>query len=165
MDWAGRFHDELVELFLTEYRQVPRFPEESELVNREVRDYADALGNWVRACDQWSFEVRTRAVFSRNTQPGTVHRTDRVICHQSERYFGKDGARVFKERAITLRPKVELSPLPAHDLAMAVDKVDCSDSKVRRGVFQLLSLLLIGAIYLAVGGVGLHPRSLQWQWR
>ncbi|KAM6508217.1 Delta(6)-protoilludene synthase [Fusarium falciforme] len=90
MDWLGCFHDKLVDSFLAEYQRVPQFPDESERVNLEVLEYADALGNWVRACDQWSFE--------------------------SERYFGNDGRRVFKERTITLRPKVKLVSAPAQDL-------------------------------------------------
>jgi len=62
MDWTGRFHDELVDSFLAEFQRLPQFPDESEAVNRDVRDYANALGNWVRGCDQWSFEVRTHVV-------------------------------------------------------------------------------------------------------
>jgi hypothetical protein len=58
MDWVGHFHDMLVDSFLAEYQRVPLFPDERETVNREILEYADALGNWVRACDQWSFEVR-----------------------------------------------------------------------------------------------------------
>ncbi|KAK4107373.1 terpenoid synthase [Canariomyces notabilis] len=81
MDWVGRFHDELVDSFLAEYKSLPEFPQEqeSEAVNEHVREYANALANWVRASDCWGFE--------------------------SERYFGKDGMRVAKERTVVLRPK------------------------------------------------------------
>jgi hypothetical protein len=59
MDGAGRFHDELVDSFLVEVKNVSQlFPEESESVREELEQYVGALGNWVRACDQWSFEVR-----------------------------------------------------------------------------------------------------------
>lgn len=60
-DWIGELHQDLEACFLSEFRKLPYFPEESDSVNREVREYANALGNWVRANDQWSFEVR--AVF------------------------------------------------------------------------------------------------------
>jgi hypothetical protein len=57
MDWVGRFHDELVDFFLAEYKSFPEFPQESEAVNEHVREYANALANWVRASDCWGFEV------------------------------------------------------------------------------------------------------------
>lgn len=57
-DWIGELHQDLEACFLAEFRNLPHFPEESDSVNREVREYANALGNWVRANDQWSFEVR-----------------------------------------------------------------------------------------------------------
>jgi hypothetical protein len=121
MDRAGQFHDELVDSFLAEVNNVPYFIEESELINDEVRQYIHALGNWVRACDQWSFE--------------------------SERYFGKDGVKVFNERTIVLRPKVEASSLPAHDLATAVDVGEGAEAKrhyahISQGLSFALSLVL-----------------------
>jgi hypothetical protein len=112
MDWLGCFHDKLVDSFLAEYQRVPQFPDESERVNLEVLEYADALGNWVRACDQWSFEVR-RLFF---TPDQGVSCNAYLVTLQSERYFGNDGRRVFKERTITLRPKVKLVSAPAQDL-------------------------------------------------
>jgi Delta6-protoilludene synthase len=57
LDWIGRLHDDLLDRFLDDYQNLPTFPEESETVNYEIAEYADALGNWVRANDQWSFEV------------------------------------------------------------------------------------------------------------
>lgn len=57
-DWIGRFHDELANEFIADYARVPSLFTESEAVNHEIRLYVDALGNWVRANDQWSFEVR-----------------------------------------------------------------------------------------------------------
>jgi len=62
-------------------------------------------------------------------QSGTLCDADATISPQSERYFGKDGARIFKERTLVLRPKVEASSSPAHDLAKAVDAVDAADPK------------------------------------
>lgn len=60
LDWIGRLHDELANEFIAEYERVPSLFTESEAINLEIRLYADALGNWVRANDQWSFEVRYR---------------------------------------------------------------------------------------------------------
>lgn len=58
-DRIGVLHRDLETRFLAEFEKLPHFPEESDLVNRQLREYADALGNWVRANDQWSFEVST----------------------------------------------------------------------------------------------------------
>lgn len=57
MDWVGRYHDGLVEDFLAEFKKLPQFPQESDTVNSNVREYANSLANWVRACDCWGFEV------------------------------------------------------------------------------------------------------------
>lgn len=56
-DRIGVLHRDLETRFLAEFEKLPHFPEESDNVNRQVREYAHALGNWVRANDQWSFEV------------------------------------------------------------------------------------------------------------
>ena len=73
---------------------------------------------------------------------------------------------MFRERTLTLRPKViEHESTPAHDLAMTVDEVEYVRVKGRRGLRRWTSLLLIGGVALAIGGVGLHIRSLQWRWR
>src|SRR4051812_48300574 len=98
MDGAGRFHDELVESFLAELEHVPRLPEESESVHEELRQYVGALGNWVRACDQWSFEVSPVAS-SRCSQERSAMLM-RIMYPQSERYFGQDGARIFEDRTL-----------------------------------------------------------------
>lgn len=58
LDWIGQFHDKLADEFIAEYARVPSLFTESEAINDEIRFYVDALGNWVRANDQWSFEVR-----------------------------------------------------------------------------------------------------------
>lgn len=57
LDWIGRFNDDLADEFIAEFARVPSLTTESEAINHEIRLYADALGNWVRANDQWSFEV------------------------------------------------------------------------------------------------------------
>ena len=55
-DWIGRYHDGLVDRFLSLYRNsVPVF--EDEKVNAELREYLDGVGNWVRCNESWSFEV------------------------------------------------------------------------------------------------------------
>ncbi|KAH8886432.1 terpenoid synthase [Thozetella sp. PMI_491] len=79
MDWIGDLHTSLVEQFLAEHARLPIFYNEDGTVNQQVPLYVDALGNWVRANDSWSFE--------------------------SERYFAKDGERVRRERTVALLPK------------------------------------------------------------
>ena len=48
-------------------------------LDADIAKYIDGLGNWVRASDQWGFE--------------------------SERYFGKRGPEIFKNRWVTLMPQ------------------------------------------------------------
>ncbi|KAJ3514441.1 hypothetical protein NLJ89_g2384 [Agrocybe chaxingu] len=81
-DWIGKLHDELVDKFLEEYKNVPTFKDKQ--ATKECAEYAFGLGNWVRGNDQWSFE--------------------------SERYFGKDGLRVLTERTVVLLPKKREPP-------------------------------------------------------
>jgi Delta6-protoilludene synthase len=57
LDWVGRLSDNLIDRFLADYENLPSFSDESETVNRETVEFADSLGNIVRAIDQWSFEV------------------------------------------------------------------------------------------------------------
>lgn len=59
IDWIGELHRDLEACFLAESEKLLRLSEDNDSINREVREYANALGNWVRANDQWSFEVRT----------------------------------------------------------------------------------------------------------
>jgi len=56
-DWIGRYHDGVATEFLALYNDLPPFPDESDDVNREIREYAYGLGNWVRTNESWSFEV------------------------------------------------------------------------------------------------------------
>jgi hypothetical protein len=87
LDWIGVLHDKLAERFLSDYRRIPSWGGPLDL---EVMTYADGLGNWVRANDQWSFE--------------------------SERYFGKKGLDVLKHRKVQLLPKVSASqPMPVQE--------------------------------------------------
>ncbi|KAH8585340.1 terpenoid synthase [Bisporella sp. PMI_857] len=82
-DWIGHLHDDLVRDFLAEYTNFPSFPDESETVNREIREYADGLGNWVRTNERWSFE--------------------------GGRYFGTDGLSILKSRTVALLPKKNIA--------------------------------------------------------
>ncbi|KAG9318942.1 terpenoid synthase [Chiua virens] len=54
-------------------------PEWDEPLNSQVQEYCDGLGQWVRALDEWSFE--------------------------SERYFGRKGPEIKKNRWMLLLPK------------------------------------------------------------
>ncbi|KAJ7831641.1 terpenoid synthase [Mycena leptocephala] len=77
MNWISDLHDGIVDEFLQVWKALPTF---GGPVDREIRTYADGLGNWVRANDQWSFE--------------------------SERYFGKKGLEVLRTRKIVQLPKI-----------------------------------------------------------
>lgn len=57
IDWIIELYLEKIDDFLTGYRHLPYFPTESAQVNLELLKYMDTLGNWIRANDQWSFEV------------------------------------------------------------------------------------------------------------
>ena len=53
--WISRHHDGLVKQFKAQWKKIPTF---GGPIDREVRTYCDGLGNWVRANECWSFEVR-----------------------------------------------------------------------------------------------------------
>ena len=59
------------------YHNVPKY--HSYHLDADIVKYVDGLGSWVRANDQWNFE--------------------------GERYFGKRGPEIFKNRWVTLMPK------------------------------------------------------------
>lgn len=61
LDWIGKLHDDLVLKFLEDYKKVPTFPDPQ--ITKDTAAYAEALGNWVRANDQWSFEVDASRFF------------------------------------------------------------------------------------------------------
>ncbi|KAF8987112.1 isoprenoid synthase domain-containing protein [Cyathus striatus] len=75
-DWIGKYHNQIAEKFLQDYSKVPSWGQE---VDQYVGQYIDGLGNWVRENDQW--------------------------CSESQRYFGIDGLRIIKDRAIKPLPK------------------------------------------------------------
>ncbi|KAF7357300.1 Terpene cyclase [Mycena sanguinolenta] len=78
LGWISSLHDKLVQKFLDAFHQVPRYNDPE--LNRQVAEFADGLGNWVRGYDSWSFE--------------------------SERYFGKRGKEVQATRSVNLLPKL-----------------------------------------------------------
>ena len=77
MDWLSNYYESLVAKFMDVYEnKIPKF---GELVDADLVEYVDGIGNWVRANDQWGYE--------------------------SERYFGKKGPEIQKTRWVTLLPK------------------------------------------------------------
>lgn len=75
---VGERHLQVEKRFLELYRHhVPKYC--SYQLDADVAKYVDGLGNWVRANDQWGFE--------------------------NERYFGKRGPEIQKNRWVTLLPK------------------------------------------------------------
>jgi hypothetical protein len=59
LDWIGRLHDEYVSEFLAAYHEMmAELSETDDEDNANAISYVDSLGNWIRANDQWSFEVR-----------------------------------------------------------------------------------------------------------
>lgn len=55
-DWIELLYDEMGHRFMTKYMELCRGQNNEPGLDKQIR-YADALGNWVRANDQWSFEV------------------------------------------------------------------------------------------------------------
>lgn len=55
INYISDLHDKLAIQFLDEWKNIPTFGGPLDL---EVRTYCHGLGNWVRANDTWSFEVR-----------------------------------------------------------------------------------------------------------
>jgi Delta6-protoilludene synthase len=56
LEWISDYHDNLAAEFLSLINDLPSFG--SEIIDAQVRTYANGLGNWVRANEAWSFEVR-----------------------------------------------------------------------------------------------------------
>lgn len=56
LEWISDLHDRLADGFLSTLEEVPSF--ENSVLDKQVSTYVDGLGNWVRANDTWSFEVR-----------------------------------------------------------------------------------------------------------
>ncbi|KAL0574477.1 hypothetical protein V5O48_007491 [Marasmius crinis-equi] len=56
LEYIAGLHDQLFEDFMELVPKVPKFGDEE--LDRQVSTYVDGLGNWVRASDCWSFEVR-----------------------------------------------------------------------------------------------------------
>ncbi|KZV73706.1 terpenoid synthase [Peniophora sp. CONT] len=78
MNWVESHYLNLQARFLELYcHHVPKY--HSYQLDADIAKYVDGLGNWVRANDQWNFET--------------------------ERYLGKRGIEIFKERWVTLMPK------------------------------------------------------------
>lgn len=80
VDWVAAYHQALLDRFLALYEKCTS-PEQTDLEGASVlaaRLYAEGLGNWVRANDQWSFE--------------------------SVRYFGTRGVEVQATRLVELLP-------------------------------------------------------------
>ncbi|KAG1778792.1 terpenoid synthase [Suillus placidus] len=79
MLWVADCHTKLETKFLQAMAAIPKW---GELVDSQVMQYCDGLGNWVRATCDWSFE--------------------------SERYFGPNGLEIQRKRWIMLMPKDSL---------------------------------------------------------
>jgi Delta6-protoilludene synthase len=68
LDWIGNLHNGIATEFLKIYNDdVPAFVSECGIAGADVSSYIDALGNWVRANDSWSFEVRRHGAFETNS--------------------------------------------------------------------------------------------------
>ncbi|KAF8884393.1 terpenoid synthase [Infundibulicybe gibba] len=75
--WISHLHDDLIEVFLREYKRVPT-QWGSPALNDQVAEYVQAIINWVRGHDCWNFE--------------------------SVRFFGKAGPEVMRTRVAKLLP-------------------------------------------------------------
>ena len=76
MRWVAEYHAKMEESFMEAKASFPRWGEDTD---KQVAQYVDGLGNWVRANDSWSFE--------------------------SARYFGEQGLKIQASRLVTLLPK------------------------------------------------------------
>jgi hypothetical protein len=96
LEWISRLHDDLVDTFLEEFQNVPSWNMSS--LDMQVARYIDSLGNWVRANDTWSFEVGWSRILNE-----ICYLT--ILALQSERYFGKQGLEIQRNRVVKLLPK------------------------------------------------------------
>ena len=55
INWISQLHDKHAAEFLECWKDIPTF---GGPVDREIRIYLDTVGNWIRAYDCWTFEVR-----------------------------------------------------------------------------------------------------------
>lgn len=90
MSYMSDLHHDIATQFLDEWNKIPTFGGPLDL---DVRTYCDGLGNWVRANDSWSFEVRFRILLCAAIA---------LTKFQSERYFGKQGLEIQATRLIQL---------------------------------------------------------------
>ena len=86
MDWVYQYHKEIQAKFMDIYKNnIPKF---GELVDMELAQYVDNLGNAVRGNVEW--------------------------CYECERYFGKKGKEIQKTGWVTLLPKKPLEEVAPH---------------------------------------------------
>ncbi|CCM04071.1 uncharacterized protein FIBRA_06230 [Fibroporia radiculosa] len=78
MEWVAQYHTEIEGNFMDGLKKIPTWGPE---IDRQIIEYIDGLGNWLRANDCWSFE--------------------------SGRYFGSKGPEVQITRRVPLMPKVQ----------------------------------------------------------
>jgi len=82
MQWVAAYHAEVETKFLDGLK---RLPSRGLQIDRQVQQYVDGLGNWVRGHDCWNFE--------------------------SGRYFGSKGREIQKTRYVALYPKLTSPPM------------------------------------------------------
>ncbi|KZT22781.1 terpenoid synthase [Neolentinus lepideus HHB14362 ss-1] len=76
LHWVGQYYRRITTQFLQDKKMLPSWGND---IDSQVERYVDGLGNWARGHDQWCFET--------------------------ERYFGKEGQEIQKERWIEMLPK------------------------------------------------------------
>lgn len=99
--WIGDLHGQKTKEYFELLKQARRLWGDLQL-DVEVAQYLVSLGNLVRACSCYSFEVREcHALFQ-------LALTE-VNRYQGERYFGRDAAEVQRTRTVKLLPKRALA--------------------------------------------------------
>ncbi|KAK4209928.1 isoprenoid synthase domain-containing protein [Rhypophila decipiens] len=85
-EWNGQLLVEFLDIRdkIIQGEVTTREESRSEEALRQVKQYVDILGCWVRANEEWNFE--------------------------SHRYLGTDGPRVRRERTLAMMPKVDINP-------------------------------------------------------
>jgi hypothetical protein len=78
LDWLTEYHEQVLSKFQAQYRTLPSW---GSAIDLRVKTYVERLACFIRGIDCWAFET--------------------------ERYFGKKGGEIQRQRIVDLLPKAE----------------------------------------------------------
>ena len=78
LDWVGAYHEHVLSEFQAQYRVLPSW---GAVIDLKVKTYVERLACFMRGIDCWAFET--------------------------ERYFGRKGLEMQKQRIVDLLPKAD----------------------------------------------------------